>query len=297
MTFAFLALIATACNSQVPSTSNLPAITASFESPKSILPTPEPTIDYFAKHYTTTLDLPDGRVLPMYCTYVVESKCRAVFPNGEIMPASYQPQWSPDGKFALVCGSYTSHDTPCSFYGVCDLVRERCDNYFISIYWRWHPEKPHTIVYFYYSSYLGEPDHVVFFDPETGTKEVFFEACPNWFYQEYPGLCDLLPTVIIGGQLEGLPEDVVAKVTVDDLDDDDAAHLRFMSWQGSGTWADNLSNSSGRTYKVMAEAEGYISLPPSYTIQVDGSKAYVVAGGRLTADEADHLDFRFKKKE
>jgi hypothetical protein len=281
------------CSSE-PSSRITPAVPAN--SPISVLPAPSPVIDHYTKSYTTTMSLPDGRALPMYCTYTgMESHCRAVFPNGEIMPASIPPEWSPDGKFALVCGSYTSHGTPCTSYGVCDLVGEKCDNYFVTTFHRWHPGAPHTLAYFYLSSYLGLPDQVVVFDPETGNKQVFFDTCPDWFYRDFPGLCELLPTIIIQGRLKNLPDDVVIRTMVCNLDGD--AHFGPMRWTGEGVWSSNLRNSPGKVFEVTAEAEGYTSVPLSYTIQVSGAKAYVVVDGQLTPDEANHLDFHFEKKE
>ncbi|MBN2006607.1 MAG: hypothetical protein JXA21_24860 [Anaerolineae bacterium] len=39
------------------------------------------------------------------------------------------------------------------------------------------------------------------------------------------------------------------------------------------------------------------SEPHSYTIQVSGTKAYVLDAGQLTGAVADHLDFRFERNE
>jgi len=211
------------------------------------------------------------------------------------MPASQSPSWSPDGKFALVCGSYTSHDTSCSLYGVCDLVEGKCGNYFVSIFHRWHPEAAHTIVYFYRSSYLGEPDYVAAFDPETGYKEMWFETCPDWFEQEYPGLCDRLPTTIVGGQLKDLPDGVEVQTMIRNLDGNN--HFGPMTWRRNGTWSSNLKNSPGKLYVVTAKAAGYTSIPLSYTIQVSGTEAYILVDGKVTIDTATKLDFSFQRSD
>lgn len=290
LAIAFLALLLFACSGK-PATP-LASPTGAFNSPVSVLPTPELAFG----SYTTTMELPDGRTLPMYCNYTgMDAQCRAVFPNGEVMPATNSPSWSPDGKFALVCGSYTSHDTSCSLYGLCDLVREECGNYVVSVYYGWKPGSAHTIAYFYLSSYLGRPDHVVILDPETGVEGILLESCPDWYYQKHPWLCERLPTAIVGGHLADLPDGAEAQIMIRNIDGNN--HFGPMTWRKSGGWHGNLKNSPGKLYGVTVEAEGYTSVPLSYTIQVSGTRAYILDAGRLTGEVADHLDFRFEEKE
>lgn len=275
---------------------NTVTLVTPFDSPVSMLATPYSTIDYSAKYYTTTMELPDGQILPKYCYYTgMESQCKAAFPNGEMMPANYTPSWSPDGKFALVCGGYTSHDTSCSLYGVCDLIEGKCGNYDITGFHQWVPDVPHTVVYFYRSSSLGQPDYVAAFNPETGNKEVWFEECPDWFPQEYAEVCSELPTIIVGGQLENLPDDVDALITIHNLDGDN--HFGPLVWLLNEKWYYKLGNSSGKLYSVTIEADGYVSVPFSYTIQVSGDKTYILSGGEITTNEATHLDFHFQKSD
>lgn len=291
LAIAFLALLLVACNGEA--TAPLASPAATFVSPVSVVPTPILAFE----RYTTTMELPDGRILPMYCTRTtMDSSCYVVFPNGEIMPSTNLLSWSPDRRFVMVCGDHSSQDASCLVYTVCDLVQDKCDEYAMgSNLYDWYPDKPHTLVYFYQSVYLGEPDQVVMLDLETGSKEVWLEACPDWYYPLHPRLCERLPTAIVGGYLTDLPDGAEAQIMIRNIDGNN--HFGPMTWRKNGGWHGNLKNSPGKLYEVTVTAEGYTSIPLSYTIQVSGTKAYVFDAGQLTGEVADHLDFRFEKSE
>jgi len=58
-----------------------------------------------------------------------------------------------------------------------------------------------------------------------------------------------------------------------------------------------VTEAGGLDYIVTTEVEGYISQPISYTIHISGETAYVVRNGRVTNEEAVHLDFHFVPKD
>jgi hypothetical protein len=96
---------------------------------------------------------------------------------------------------------------------------------------------------------------------------------------------------LIRGQVSGIPDDALATIRVRTPGGWEA---RTITRLGSGTWEAVVTDASGVDYVVTAEAEGYASDPISYTIHLDGMKAYVVEGDQITTDEALHLDFHFK---
>lgn len=68
---------------------------------------------------------------------------------------------------------------------------------------------------------------------------------------------------------------------------------RTITRQGNGIWESIITDASGIEYIITAEANGYASVPISYTIHLDGNKAYLVENGQITSKEAEHLDFHF----
>lgn len=98
-----------------------------------------------------------------------------------------------------------------------------------------------------------------------------------------------LPTKpVIGVSISGLPEGVLAKISVRNLEGWE--HLR--AERGNGYWEFVVHTASGLEHFVIAEEEGYVSQPDSYMIRLVGDKAYVVENGEI-GEEALHLDFYF----
>ncbi len=54
-----------------------------------------------------------------------------------------------------------------------------------------------------------------------------------------------------------------------------------------------LPENQGVTYIVTAEAEGYVSYPISYTIQLSGTNFYLVENGQATSKQIINLKFQF----
>lgn len=96
---------------------------------------------------------------------------------------------------------------------------------------------------------------------------------------------------LIGGQFSGFVDDTLVIIHVRTLSGWDAL---WGTRRGNGPWMSVVTEASGVDYVVTAEAEGYVSNPPSYTIHLSGTTAYVVEGGQVTAEEALHLDFHFE---
>lgn len=169
------------------------------------------------------------------------------------------------------------------------VTGEREDVFYSSLY-KWSPEGEHTLAYLVPSNYLGLPDELVLFDPATGEK-THPEACPSWMQSEYPQACSDFPGVIIGGRISGVPDDL--PVTIIQYSVDKGMPYGVTTWYGSVSWQGNLRRSAGVVYTIKAEAAGYVGTPVSYTIQISGTKAYLVTGGQVSAEEALHLDFNF----
>jgi hypothetical protein len=68
---------------------------------------------------------------------------------------------------------------------------------------------------------------------------------------------------------------------------------RSITRQGDGIWESIVTDASGIDYIVTAEANGYASVPISYTIHLEGMTAYMAEDGQITTKEAVHLDFHF----
>lgn len=98
----------------------------------------------------------------------------------------------------------------------------------------------------------------------------------------------------VGGEILDVPSNTVVTV-----------HVRTPGgWEAHtvkgpfpGSWESVVTKASGVDYIVTAEAEGYVSQPISYTIHISGDTAYVVRDGRVTDEEAVHLDFHFVPKD
>jgi hypothetical protein len=153
----------------------------------------------------------------------------------------------------------------------------------------WNPEAAHTLVYYVQSVYLGKQDDLVEFDPMMGQKS-YLETCPDWFKHKLSGSCDGFPAKIIGGQISGLSGGEYRMLFYQD-----ATLWALLRLQGNYPWYNNLRGNTGQVYTMTAFAEGYIVAPISYTVQISGTKAYVVVDGHITLEEANQLDFHFSK--
>lgn len=99
---------------------------------------------------------------------------------------------------------------------------------------------------------------------------------------------------LIGGQILGLPNDVVVTIRVHTLA---GREVVWGTRLGPGSWKFVITKASGVDYVVTAEAEDYVSQPVSYTIHISGDTAYVVRDGQVTDEEAVRLDFHFVPKD
>lgn len=97
---------------------------------------------------------------------------------------------------------------------------------------------------------------------------------------------------LIGGTISGLPEKELATINVL------LPPGEIVLWgrQGNGHWEFVVTATGGAEKVVMAEAEGYISAPISYTIYLDNNASYLVENGQVTDQEATSLDFHFEPK-
>ena len=97
---------------------------------------------------------------------------------------------------------------------------------------------------------------------------------------------------IVGGQISGLPENSLATINVRLTNGESV----LSGERGNGKWEFVVTATGGVQKIVTADADGYISVPISYTIQLGYEKAFIVEYGQVTDKEAIHLDFRFKPK-
>lgn len=95
----------------------------------------------------------------------------------------------------------------------------------------------------------------------------------------------------IRGKISGLPEGAFLTIHIHTLDDREIATIRG---QNQKTWEAVITDRTALDYRVSAKADGYISKPISYTINLQGDCAYLVLGGQVTNEEAIHLDFHFE---
>jgi len=95
---------------------------------------------------------------------------------------------------------------------------------------------------------------------------------------------------LIGGQISGLPDDVLATIYVR------LPSGRVVLWgeRGNGPWEFVVTAAGGEDKVVTAEAEGYASEPASYAIHLSDTTAYIIENGQITTNEALHLDFHFE---
>jgi hypothetical protein len=180
--FAFIVgiLILAACISTQPISSPLP----------TVLPEPTP-LPY--KGYTTTLGLPDGRILPVECVterYAMgETRCQATFPNGNVMEDVdlHDFDHSPDNRFAFRKCVRTTHDASClngsEVWNIMAGIRLRS---FAPYAWfKWVPGQQHTAAYI---EHIGE-EKLVLWNLVTDEKE-FPTTCPEWLIVDEINLYD-----------------------------------------------------------------------------------------------------------
>jgi hypothetical protein len=109
------------------------------------------------------------------------------------------------------------------------------------------------------------------------------------------------PTPIPNPHSRPEPHEPIVTGTYSGLSDNELVRLYIRgtggiqgTQRGNGSWEAVISNAmDGEQYVVTVEVEGYVSLPGSYTIIVQGKKAYIVKDGQITSEEAKKLDFHF----
>lgn len=163
-------LIFAACISTLPTSSPLP--TAS----------PQPTPVLY-EVYTSTLGLPDGRILPVRCIVdkmgMGETRCDATFPNGNVMEDVdlHDFNYSPDSEFAFRKCVRTTHDGSCiNGSQVWDMINGTRLRAFAPYAWfQWVPNQQHTGAYIDHNG----SDKLVIWDLATDEKE-YPTTCPEW---------------------------------------------------------------------------------------------------------------------
>ncbi len=94
----------------------------------------------------------------------------------------------------------------------------------------------------------------------------------------------------IEGKITGVPDRTLVTIFGRKAD---GQELHKGERYGNGSWASGVTGDPSLDYVVTAEAKGYISTPTSYTIRVEGAKAFIVEDGHKTTKEALNLDFQF----
>jgi hypothetical protein len=102
-------------------------------------------------------------------------------------------------------------------------------------------------------------------------------------------------TPIISGKFFGLPNETLVIIRVHSQTGDEILHG---TRRGNEAWETVISNAKeSGFYTVLADAEGFRSIPENYTIFIKDKVAYVVEEGVTTTEEARHLDFQFEHEE
>jgi hypothetical protein len=97
------------------------------------------------------------------------------------------------------------------------------------------------------------------------------------------------PQIVVS--FSGLNDDTLAKIFFRTLSGDEP--LRG-SHPGNGEMDVILPEKLGAKYIVAAEAEGYVSNPISYTIQISGTLVYMVEDNQIAPNEVLELEFQFE---
>jgi hypothetical protein len=140
----------------------------------------------YTKTTTETVVSPNGLIKLTYsCVQFLGDmpRCSTKFPNGNSIGKPLEEDWSPDGKFAIICIGAT-HDSPCRWLEVWDMViGEERDEIHNSWYcYDWSPHDDHLLAYMYESPYIGTHKYnLVILNPATGKKS-HPEIYPTWFY-------------------------------------------------------------------------------------------------------------------
>ena len=116
-----------------------------------------------------------------------------------------------------------------------------------------------------------------------------------------PTITSVIPTKqpepsrpLVEGEISGVPDGTLVTMHVRTPEDREAHTVKGPF---PGSWEAVVTEASGLDYIVTAEAEGYVSQPISYTIHISGDTAYVVCDGKVTDEEAVHLDFDFEPRD
>jgi hypothetical protein len=95
---------------------------------------------------------------------------------------------------------------------------------------------------------------------------------------------------LIGGEISGVLDNALVTIHVRTPE---GWESHSITRPGNGPWETVVTDASGVDYIVIAQAEGFVSTPISYSIQLIGTTAYVVEDGQVTTTEAINLDFHF----
>lgn len=108
---------------------------------------------------------------------------------------------------------------------------------------------------------------------------------PN-FFQKQPEP----QSPMIKGEFSGLPDYTLVTIHIFTLS---GQEIQWGTRRGNGTWESVIPNNPDQDYVVTAEVEGYTSTPISYSVHTDGITAFLIDNGKITTNEALHLDFYF----
>ena len=93
----------------------------------------------------------------------------------------------------------------------------------------------------------------------------------------------------------GLPDETLVTIRVRSQTGDEILHG---TRRGNEAWQSIISNArESEFYTVLADAEGFKSIPEDYIIFIKEKVAYIVVEGTITTEEARHLDFQFEREE
>ena len=98
---------------------------------------------------------------------------------------------------------------------------------------------------------------------------------------------------LVSGNVSGVSEETLVTIHVKTLAGWEA---RTGTMMGNGIWESVVTDAAGVDFIVTADAEEYVTTPISYTIHLEGLTAYLVENGKITDQEASHLDFHFEPR-
>ena len=274
-------------------------LTACTPTAASVTATPRPTPTLPPPYYVGSVKAPGGRTLATESCYSFGTDYAfwVLFPNGRRLAGDLRNGGgglSPDGSFAIVdVGG--NHDSPPTGMAVWDMLGGTVIDNLPLAPFGWDPSQPHILVYLRVEANTDGLDRLVELDA-VSQAETQLPTCPDWFRfisQINSVSCANFPGVNIGGRFFGLPDDLQVRLSVRVLDGC-GAEWPSLPLAKMG-WSQKLRNYDGSVYSITPLADGYLSTPLSYTVEISGTEAYVVVNGTITPEKSDHLDFRFDK--